>query len=67
MTFLHMGGYALYVWPCYIISAVTLVVLYLQSWRRLKVIERELSRAEAARGGRRSLRAGEDAAEGSLS
>jgi len=67
MTFFQMGGYALYVWPCFVISAVTLLALYLQSRQRLKTVERELALAEAARSDRRPARAARGTAEDSLS
>jgi heme exporter protein D len=66
-TFFHMGGYALYVWPCFFVSAVTLLALYLRSRQRLKTVERELAAAEARRGDRQSSRNMPGATEGSLS
>jgi heme exporter protein CcmD len=66
-TFFHMGGYALYVWPCFIVSAGTLLLLYLRSRQRLKTVERELAAAEARRGERHSSRKLSEATEGSLS
>lgn len=59
-TFFHMGGYALYVWPCFIISAVTLIALLIQSLRRQKSVERKLAAAESSR---RDVRAGRAAPE----
>lgn len=51
--FFHMGGYAGYVWPTYIISAVVLTALFVATWRGLKSRERLLETLKAARGGRR--------------
>jgi heme exporter protein CcmD len=42
-TFFDMGGYGLFVWPSFAISAVVLVALYVRSLYRLKLVERELA------------------------
>jgi heme exporter protein D len=46
MSFFDMGGYAAYVWPSYIISAVALIALGVASWRALKRSERLLALSE---------------------
>ena len=40
--FLHMGGYAFYVWTSFILSLVVMVAHLIQPWRREKQILREL-------------------------
>ena len=49
MSFLEMGGYAAYVWPAYIISAVALISLGAVSWRALRRNERLLELSEGPR------------------
>jgi heme exporter protein D len=46
VTFFEMGGYAAFVWPSYIISAVALIAIGVASWRTLKRNERLLSLSE---------------------
>lgn len=46
MSFFEMGGYAAYVWPAYIISAVALIALAVASWRALKRNEQLVALAE---------------------
>jgi len=41
--FLQMGGYALYVWPAYAVTAVTLAVSVVAPIRRRKRLLRELA------------------------
>ncbi|MFC4271991.1 heme exporter protein CcmD [Sneathiella chungangensis] len=52
-TFFDMGGYGLFIWPCFVISAIVLLALYFLSRQRLKRVERELSVMESRRGERR--------------
>ncbi len=47
MEFLAMGGYAAYVWPAYIISAVALITIGVLSWRTLKRNERLVELSES--------------------
>ena len=48
--FLHMGGYGVYVWPCYLLAAVVLIGMEWVSQRRLKAAQLlARRRAEAAR------------------
>ena len=35
--FLDMGGYALFVWPAYVLSLVAITALVVASWRRMKI------------------------------
>ncbi len=48
-TFFHMGGYAAYVWPAYIVSALGLGGLAFHTWRRGWMLARRLKAIEAAR------------------
>ncbi len=41
--FFQMGGYAIYVWPAYLVTAVALVVTLVAPLRRRARIIRELS------------------------
>ena len=52
--FLHMGGYAGYVWPAYGIAALGLIALVWNSLRGLHASERELAEAEKAAPRRRA-------------
>ncbi|WP_169566236.1 heme exporter protein CcmD [Sneathiella limimaris] len=47
--FLHMGGYAAFVWPSYGLSALVLFLLVFLSIRKLKVTERLLKPLEEER------------------
>ena len=56
-TYFDMGGYGLFIWPCFAISAFVLLVLYVLSRRRMKTVEQELAVMEGRRekrGGRRA-------------
>ena len=44
--FLAMGGYAVYVWPSYLVAAVVLGALFALSQRGLRAAERELADLE---------------------
>ena len=46
--FLHMGGYAAYVWPAYIAVMLVVVVLGVQSWLKQKALTGEAARLKAA-------------------
>ena len=43
IEFFHMGGYAVYVWPAYVLTALTLAVSLIAPIRRRKRLIRELS------------------------
>jgi heme exporter protein D len=60
--FLHMGGYAPYVWSSYGLGALFLVGMLLLSLRRLRSRQADLARLEAARPRRRRDAAGEEGA-----
>ena len=49
--FFQMGGYAIYVWPAYLVTAVALIVTLVAPLRRRVRIIRELSTIAAQRGG----------------
>ena len=42
--FLHMGGYALYVWASYLLGLVVVVVNLWQPWRAEREVWRQLQR-----------------------
>lgn len=46
--FLHMGGYAQFVWPAYLATFLSLLVLGVLSWRRQKTLASEAARLKAA-------------------
>ncbi|MDF2366377.1 heme exporter protein CcmD [Sneathiella sp.] len=55
-TYFDMGGYGLFIWSCFAISALVLLALYISSRRRLKAVEQKLAVIEGRRqkqGGRR--------------
>jgi heme exporter protein D len=41
--FFFMGGYAAYVWPAYIVSALSLLALSFASWLSMRRFERMLT------------------------
>lgn len=47
-----MGGYAGFIWPSYIITALVLAIVFALTWRLLKTSERRLEALQAARGRR---------------
>lgn len=47
--FFQMGGYAIYVWPAYLVTAVALIVTLVAPLRRRVRIIRELSTIAAQR------------------
>lgn len=50
--YLGMGGYAGFVWPSYIITALVMGVLFAASWQGLKSRQRTLEALRAALGRR---------------
>ena len=48
--FFQMGGYAMYVWPAYLVTAVALIVTLVAPLRRRVRIIRKLSTIAAQRG-----------------
>ncbi|MDX1710261.1 MAG: heme exporter protein CcmD [Rhodovibrionaceae bacterium] len=59
--FLWMNGYAAYVWPAFILTAVVLAGLLASTLVTLRRRERRLAQVEASMG-RRRRRAGEESA-----
>jgi heme exporter protein D len=51
-SFLHMGGYAAYVWPAYGITALVMVANVFAARRRLATMRAELDRRRLAAGNR---------------
>ena len=41
MSFVSMNGYGIYIWPCYILTALLVGGLYWHSHRALKQAQRE--------------------------
>ena len=54
--FLHMGGYAAYVWPAYGIATIVLLGLLVATWKGLRNAEATLKALESARPARRRTR-----------
>lgn len=54
--FLHMGGYAFYVWTAYGLTLVVLSMAVLAPWRRHRRLRRELARRERWEQGRAEAR-----------
>ena len=52
-AWLAMGGYAVYVWPAYVLAAAVLGGLTLHSWRRYRASARSLERLQRRPGTRR--------------
>ena len=50
--FFHMGGYGVYVWPCYLLTAAVLVGMEWASRRRLKAAQLLARRRAQAAGGK---------------
>ena len=53
--FLDMGGYAAFIWPCFIVSAMMLVGLLVTSQRRLKSLQANLKDLEVEMLNRKDL------------
>lgn len=51
MSFFEMGGYAAYVWPAYVLSAIALCALGVASWRALRRVERLVALSDSADNG----------------
>ncbi len=52
-AYFAMGGYAVYVWPAYLLTAAVLGGLALFSWRRYRDSVRSLDRLQRQLGSRR--------------
>ncbi|MBT3765081.1 MAG: heme exporter protein CcmD [Rhodospirillaceae bacterium] len=53
--FLDMGGYAAFIWPCFIVSAVLLVGLLVVSRRQLNTTQATLTALEAEMPARKDM------------
>ena len=51
--FFAMGGYGAFIWPSFGVTLVVLVLVWVESNRRLKRNERALAEMEKSLGGRR--------------
>ena len=52
VTFFAMGGYAVYVWPAFAVTAIVMIGLLIETLHTLHRRERELAELDAARPGR---------------
>lgn len=57
--FMAMGGYAVYVWPAFGITAAVMIVMLWASWRALKAREAALEKLDRRRGVARAKSGGE--------
>ena len=55
-SFLAMGGYAAYIWPCFALTALVMAGFLITSLKDLRERERRLRALEAQSGGRRGRR-----------
>ena len=46
IDFFDMGGYSVFIWPSYAITFITLIWLFLASWKRAKTAARHLTAAQ---------------------
>ncbi len=46
-TFLLMGGYGVFVWPAFALTAVVMIWLVVATWTRLRTVERALEALQA--------------------
>ena len=60
-SFFAMGGYAVYVWPCLIMTAVVMLLLLLVSRKRLQENQQAVERLEASLPDRETRRAARSA------
>lgn len=60
-SFFAMGGYAAYVWPSLLVTALVMLVLFVASRRRLKEAQRRLDGLEASLPDRETRRARKNA------
>ncbi len=59
-----MGGYAVFVWPAYALTALVMVALAVDSFRQLRTQNRALRRLEAAAPPRRRRDTASDSGDG---
>jgi heme exporter protein D len=53
--FFNMGGYAAFIWPCFIVSALFLLGLLVESQRRFKSVKITLDALEAEMPNRKDM------------
>lgn len=46
-TFLAMGGYGIFVWPAFALTAVVLIGMLVTTLRRLRAVQNDLDRLQA--------------------
>ena len=54
--FFAMGGYAVYIWPCYGVTLIGMIVLVVQSLRSMRSNEKLVETLRAGRARRREQR-----------
>ncbi len=59
-----MGGYAVFVWPAYALTALVMIALAVDSFRQLRAQRRALQRLEAAAPPRRRRDTASDSGDG---
>ena len=42
-AFLSMGGYAAFVWPCYLLTAAAMAWIFYTSWKKAKINAKTLA------------------------
>ncbi len=42
-AFLSMGGYAAFVWPCYLLTAAAMASIFYTSWKKAKISAKTLA------------------------
>ena len=47
-SFFDMGGYAAYVWPSYLLTALVMIILLVSTLGRLRRLQQRLQRLDAA-------------------
>ncbi|PDH64714.1 MAG: heme exporter protein CcmD [SAR116 cluster bacterium MED-G04] len=60
LEFFAMGGYAAYVWPSWLIGGALILIVSLESRRRLKSAERKLAQLSAPDAASRGAGTGRD-------
>lgn len=55
--FFAMGGYGAFIWPCYGLTALVMIVLVFQSLRSMRTNEKLVETLRAGRASRRERRA----------
>ncbi len=55
--FFAMGGHAVFIWPCYGLAAIVMILLVIQSLRSMRMNEKLVENLRASRSTRRDQRA----------